>query len=118
VLAGEDPKRLGEMTKTLTPHLGEPGNWPRDPDVFLPWLDRFLERNLLDPPAARKSIAVVFDYAAYLVPAGDLASQTRGQAAALVRFLHWAQNRMALPTLWSGIFDPPAHTSDADTPPC
>src|SRR4029077_6425241 len=38
------------------------------------------------------SLAVVFDYAQYLVPAGDLGSLARGQATNLVRLLGWAQN--------------------------
>lgn len=92
VLTGGDPQRLAEMMKVLTPHLGEPANWPRDPDVFLPWLDRYLERNLLDEPPTRKSIAVVLDYAQYLAPAGDLGTLSRGQGAHLVRLLNWAQN--------------------------
>jgi AAA+ superfamily predicted ATPase len=92
VLAGGDVQRLGAMVKLLTPHLGEPGTWPRDPDVVLPWLDRFLERNLLEDAAGRKRIAVVLDYAQYLVPAGDLGALARGQGAHLVRLLNWAQN--------------------------
>ncbi len=39
-----------------------------------------------------KSVAMLFDYAEYLVPAGDLDTLARGQAARLVRFLRWAQN--------------------------
>ncbi len=92
VLAGEDEKRLTEMMKLLTPHLGEPSRWPRDPEVLLPWLDRFLERNLLDAADKRKSIAVLFDYAQYLVPAGDLGTLARSQAAGLVWLLNLAQN--------------------------
>ncbi len=55
-------------------------------------LDAFIERNLVDEPASRKSVAVLFDYAQYLIPAGDLDALARGQAARLVRFLRWAQN--------------------------
>lgn len=91
-LAGENAPRHSAMMKLLTPHLGEPANWPRDPDIFFPWLERYLERNLLDAPGGRKSIAIVLDYAQYLVPEGDLGSLARGQAGALVRLLNWAQN--------------------------
>jgi SpoVK/Ycf46/Vps4 family AAA+-type ATPase len=35
---------------------------------------------------------MLFPYAEYLVPAGDLDTLARGQAARLVRFLRWAQN--------------------------
>jgi AAA+ superfamily predicted ATPase len=92
-LAGGDPERLGEMTAHLTPRLGEPASWPREPEEVLLRLDRFVERSLLEEPAGRrKSVAVLLDYAQYLVPAGDLGSLTRGQGTNLVRLLGWAQN--------------------------
>ena len=55
-------------------------------------LDAFIERNLVDDAAARKSVAMLFEYAQYLIPAGDLDALARGQGARLVRFLRWAQN--------------------------
>jgi AAA+ superfamily predicted ATPase len=92
-LAGSDAERLQRMVRRLTATLGEPASWPRDPDALLPWLDRFIERTLLEEdPKRRPSLAVVFDYAQYLVPAGDLGSLTRGQGTNLVRLLGWAQN--------------------------
>ena len=49
-------------------------------------LDRFIERTLLeDDPARRKSIGLVFDYAQYLVPAGDLGTLGRSQGTNLQR---------------------------------
>ena len=80
------------MQQYLTARWGEPPSWPRDPDPVLLLLDAFIERNLVDEPASRKSVAVLFDYAQYLLPAGDLDSLARGQASRLVRFLRWAQN--------------------------
>lgn len=92
-LAGSDPKRLQAMVQYLSGRLGEPGSWPRDPDALLLALDRFIERSLLeDNPTRRKSIGIIFDYAQYLVPAGDLGSLARGQSTNLVRLLGWAQN--------------------------
>ena len=79
------------MQQQLAARWGEPGNWPRDADAVLLLLDGLIERNLVDP-AARKSVAMLFPYAEYLVPAGDLDTLARGQAARLVRFLRWAQN--------------------------
>ena len=35
---------------------------------------------------------MLFEYAQYLVPAGDLDSMARGQGSRLVRLLRWAQN--------------------------
>jgi AAA+ superfamily predicted ATPase len=92
-LAGSDPKRLQSMMQYLSSRLGDPGSWPRDPDTLLLLLDRFIERSLVeDDPARRKSIGIIFDYAQYLVPAGDLGSLGRSQSTNLVRLLGWAQN--------------------------
>ncbi len=92
-MAGGDATRLGEMVRDLTSRLGEPSSWPRDADAALHVIDRLLERNLLEEsPEKRKSIAVVLEYAQYLVPAGGLATLAGGQAARLVKLLGWAQN--------------------------
>lgn len=92
-LAGSEPKRLQGMMQPLTSRLGDPATWPRDPETLLPALDALVERNLLEvDPARRKSLGFVFDYAQYLVPAGDLPSLGRGSGTHLVRFLNWAQN--------------------------
>lgn len=92
-LAGSDAERLQGMMRRLTATLGEPASWPRDPDTMFLWLDKFIERTLLEEDASRRpSLAVVFDYAQYLVPAGDLSSLGRGPSTNLVRLLGWAQN--------------------------
>jgi AAA+ superfamily predicted ATPase len=89
-LAGPDANRLRTMAQWLTERLGNAANWPRDPDAAIAAIDALLERNLLDPPEQRKRIAVVLDYAQYLVPAGESAS--RGAAGRLVRIVGWATN--------------------------
>ncbi|MFM9058262.1 MAG: ATP-binding protein [Planctomycetaceae bacterium] len=89
-LAGPDPARLRTMAQWLTERLGAAPNWPRDPDAAIAAIDALLERNLMDPPDQRKRIAVVLDYAQYLVPAGDAGA--RSGAARLVRILSWATN--------------------------
>jgi AAA+ superfamily predicted ATPase len=92
-LAGGDSERLKEMVQYLGTRLGEPGSWPRDPETVLLTLDRLIERSLLDDSSARrKRIAILLDYAQYLVPSGDLGTLTRGQGTNLVRLLNWAQN--------------------------
>jgi AAA+ superfamily predicted ATPase len=92
-LAGANPKRLQAMVSHLTARLGDPGSWPRDPENLLATLDRFIERGLLEEdPAKRKSVGIIFDYAQYLVPSGDLAGMARGPSTNLVRLLNWAQN--------------------------
>ncbi len=91
-LAGSDPARLQGMVQQLAGRLGDAGTWPREPDPVLALIDRYLDRSLVDESDARKRIALLFAYAQYLVPAGDLSSLVRGDAARLVRFLSWAQN--------------------------
>ncbi len=91
-LAGPDPARLRGMAQWLTERLGNAANWPRDPDAAIAAIDAILERNLIDPPEQRKRIAVVLDYAQYLVPAADVAASARSGASRLVRILAWATN--------------------------
>jgi SpoVK/Ycf46/Vps4 family AAA+-type ATPase len=91
-MAGADADRLRTMSQYLASRWGEPLTWPRDPDRALLGLDAFIERNLLEEPASRKSVALVFEYAQFLVPAGDLDSLAQGRGSRLVRFLAWAQN--------------------------
>lgn len=92
-LAGADPGRLQKMMQYLTGRLGDPAQWPRDPERVLVLLDRLLERNLVeDKPGDRRSIGLLFDYAQYLAPAGDVGTLARGQGMSLVRLLSWAQN--------------------------
>src|SRR5262245_55113416 len=91
-LAADDAERLRAMSQSLVGRWGEPATWPRDPDKALLGLDVFVERNLLEEPANRKGVALIFDYAQFLVPTSDLDSLAQGRAARLVRFLSWAQN--------------------------
>lgn len=91
--AGGNSKRQQMMAQALSARLGDASSWPRDPESVLLLLDRFLERNLLEPDVAqRKSVGLIFEYAAHLVPAGDLSLLGRGPGTNLVRFLGWAQN--------------------------
>jgi SpoVK/Ycf46/Vps4 family AAA+-type ATPase len=91
-LAGGDSARLKTMLAHLSGRLGETNSWPRDAEAILALLDRFIERSLVDEAENRKRIAIIFDYAQYLVPAGDPATMARGEASRLVRMLGWAQN--------------------------
>ena len=89
-LAGPEPARLRTMAQWLTERLGNAATWPRDPDQAIAAIDGILERNLIDPPEQRKRIAVVLDYAQYLVPASEAGG--RSGAARMVRILGWATN--------------------------
>jgi AAA+ superfamily predicted ATPase len=90
--AGRSAERLRQMVQYLSARWGEAPTWPREPEKVLAMLELLVERALVDDPAERRSIAVLFDYAQYLVPAGDLDTLARGGAARLVRFLSWAQH--------------------------
>jgi AAA+ superfamily predicted ATPase len=90
--AGSDADRLRSMAQYLNSCWGEPSTWPREPDKVLLGLDAFIERNLVEAAATRKSVAFLFEYAQYIVPSGSLDTLARGDAARLVRMLHWAQN--------------------------
>ena len=92
-VAGVDGKRLQAMMQYVAGVIGAANTWSRDPDKVLDLVEPLLQRNLLEDNAAnRKRIAFLFEHAQYLLPSGDLATQARGQAARLVRFLGWAAN--------------------------
>jgi len=92
-VAGDDAKRLQAMVQYVSGVIGAPNTWPRDPDKVLDLLEPLLQRNLLEENVQnRKRLALLFEYSQLLLPSGDLASQARGQAARLVRFLGWAAN--------------------------
>ena len=86
-LAGNDAVRLREMAQWLSERLGNASGWPREPEAAIGAIDAILERNLIDPTEQRKRIAVVLDYAQYLVPAGDGGGTARAGAGRLVRVL-------------------------------
>jgi AAA+ superfamily predicted ATPase len=89
-LAGNDPARLRTMAQWLSERLGNASGWPREPEAAIGAIDAILERNLIDPPEQRKRIAIVLDYAQYLVP--DAEGGGRAGAGRLVRVLSWATN--------------------------
>jgi AAA+ superfamily predicted ATPase len=92
-VAGDDGPRLQGMVHHLSGIIGVPNSWSRDPDKALDLLEPLLQRNLLEESAGnRKRIALLFEHAQFLLPAGDLMAQARSQAARLVRFLGWAAN--------------------------
>jgi len=92
-LAGSDKERLREMMEYLTNLMGPPATWSRNVDDVLLTLNQLIERNLIEEDAGRRrSMGLVFEYAQYLVPEGDVGSLASRQGARLVRFLQWAQN--------------------------
>src|SRR5262245_2318619 len=92
-VAGDDSKRLQAMVQYVSGAIGAPNTWPRDPDKIFDVLEPLLQKNLLeDNVANRKRVALLFEHSQFLLPAGDLATQARTQAARLVRFLGWAAN--------------------------
>lgn len=91
--AGGDSKRLQSMVQFLTGIIGMPANWQRDPDKIFDQLEQVISRNLLEESTQnRRRMAMLFEHAQFLVPAGDLGSMSRGPAARLVRLINWASN--------------------------
>lgn len=91
--AGNDPQRLRSMVQYLTGQFGDMARWPREPDQTLLRFEALFERNLLESRAEeRKRIALILDYAQYLVPAGPIGSHGLATGANLVRLLGWSQN--------------------------
>lgn len=91
-LAGGDVERFEAMINRLSPSYGEPASWPRDPDKVLALLNQMVDRNIVADSGKRISVAILFDYAQYLLPSGDANMLAPAQAARLVRVLGWAQN--------------------------
>jgi AAA+ superfamily predicted ATPase len=92
-LAGGDAKRLQTMMQFATGVLGVPATWTRDPDKIFDSVEQLIQRNVLEEKSEqRKRLSFIFEHAQFLVPTGDLASQSRGQAARLVRLIGWAAN--------------------------
>src|SRR5262245_15074311 len=56
-MAADDATRLRTMSQYLVGRWGEPATWPREPEKALLGLDVYVERNLLEEPANRKSVA-------------------------------------------------------------
>ena len=90
--AGTDATRRREMIQYLVGRWGEPAGWPRETDKILAMLESLVEWNLLEEPENRKEIAVLFEYAQFLVAASDLDTLARGYAPRLVRLMSWVQN--------------------------
>jgi len=91
--SGQDAKRRQEMVEYASSRLGNVSAWPRDPDQVLAALEAVIQRNLVEEKREeRKRIAILFEYAQYLVPSADLNMLARGEASRLVRLISWAQN--------------------------
>ncbi len=89
-LGGSDAKRQLEMVSLLSRKLADPKLLPRDPTTVLSLLDRFVNEQLTSEVKDQYSSAIVIDFAAFLVPAGD---RLQGNSAQhLVTLLNWASN--------------------------
>jgi AAA+ superfamily predicted ATPase len=90
---GSDADRLRKMVNLATSKIGEPKSWPRDPDAVLGLLDQLIRQLLLEEdPSKQVRLAVILDYAQFLVPSAELAQMAGAQGTRVVRLLSWAQN--------------------------
>jgi AAA+ superfamily predicted ATPase len=86
-LAGGSSDRLRQMVATATRLIGDLKQL-RAPTKTLAVLDLFLTKNIMADPKKRIDVAIVFDHASYLVPAGDRA--TIQDKTHQVTLLNWA----------------------------
>lgn len=89
-LGGGDVERQRTMVSLINRKLGDLSRVPRDPVNTLALLDKLVLDLLTDAPADRPSVAVVIDYASFLVPVGDRLAPANAQN--LVTLLNWASN--------------------------
>ncbi len=89
-LGGGDVERQRSMVALLNRKLGDSSRLPREPAAVLSLLDRVVLDLLTDTPGERESMALVIDYASFLVPMGDRLSPAGAQN--LVTLLNWASN--------------------------
>ena len=89
-LGGGDVERQRSMVALLNRKLGDSTRLPREPAAVLSLLDRMVLDLLTDTPGERHSMALVIDYASFLVPMGDRLSPAGAQN--LVTLLNWASN--------------------------
>jgi AAA+ superfamily predicted ATPase len=90
LLGGGDAGRQREMVNTLSRKLADLDKLPRDPSLVLAMLDRLVMDQLASAEKDRVRIALVIDYASFLVRAGD--STTPASQVHLVTLLNWASN--------------------------
>ncbi len=75
--------------------LGAPGLLPREPGPALELIDRFIAATAASPAKGgegKPSLAVVLDYANFLIPAGEPLYQSGESGSSLIRILGWASN--------------------------
>lgn len=89
-LGGGNVERQRAMVSLMNRKVGDPAKLPRDPVNALMAIDRLVLDMLTDPPADRPSVAIVIDYASFLVPVGDRLAPAGAQS--LVTILNWASN--------------------------
>ncbi len=79
--AASDPSRA----------LDSPGLLPRAPEQALELVDRFIG-SVAAASSGAKSVAVILDYAEYVLPRAEALSLSAGTAANLIKILGWAED--------------------------
>ena len=87
---GGDVERQRQMVGLISRRLGDPEKLPRDPTQALYLLDRLVLANLTAKDSERIRIAILFDFASFIVP--DAERGGGNSAANLVTLLKWAAN--------------------------
>lgn len=87
---GGDIERQRQMVGLISRRIGDPEKLPREPTQALFLLDRLVLANLTAKESERIRIAILFDFASFVVP--DAERGGNGSAANLVTLLKWAAN--------------------------
>lgn len=87
---GGDIERQRQMVGLISRRIGDPEKLPREPTQALFLLDRLVLANLTAKESERIRIAILFDFASFVVP--DSERGGNGSAANLVTLLKWAAN--------------------------
>jgi len=85
--------KLNKINRNIELFLGkaEELNTKRDPVLVLGLLDRFLEKILM-MESDRPSVALIFDYAQFLIPSTSVSYTSRELASHLATMLNWAKS--------------------------
>ena len=88
--AGPDRQRLHHMVQLADRRIGDLRTFPKDPLAAFTLLDKFLEKNVMMDAKDRLDVAVIFNHAGFLAPAGDRLSANASRN--LVTLLNWASS--------------------------
>jgi len=92
VFAGPDGDRLKNMVVLANRKVGDLASARKDPATAFALLDRFVQNNIMAAEAERASVALLLDYASFLVPSGEPGRLSAAASTQVVTLLNWASS--------------------------